>query len=225
MSDDSPNLPEYSRSRVPYEHSELRSDDLPADPFEAFELWFERAIEISEERPDLIREPNAMTLSTADAHGRPSSRVVLLKDHGSDGFTFFTNRNSRKGRELAENPNGALLFFWEPLERQVRIEGRVEPTSDAISDAYFSSRSRGSQLSSAASPQSERVENRDALETLREVLAKHSGDAPLVRPPHWGGLRLRPVRFEFWQGRPDRFHDRIVYEAREGAWPRHRIAP
>jgi pyridoxamine 5'-phosphate oxidase len=165
-----------------------------------------------------------MTLATATRKGRPSARAVLLKGFDARGFVFYTNYRSRKGRELAENPQAMLLFCWEELERQVGIEGRVEQVSGAESDEYFASRPLGSRLSAVVSPQSEEVADREALEVKLEAASKRWRDAP-PRPPHWGGYRLTPERFEFWQGRKDRLHDRLCYRKSAAAWKIERLAP
>ena len=207
--------------RESYERDALDEDDLPADPFALFETWFEAA------RAAGTREPNAMTLATATTSGVPSARTVLLK--GVDrGFCFYTNVDSRKGRELVENPRAALVFWWPELERQVRVEGAVERVGDAAADAYFASRPRGSRLGAWASPQSRPVPNRGALETLlREVEQEHDGD-DVPRPGFWGGFRVVPDAVEFWQGRQSRLHDRHVYrrdEAAASGWRTERLAP
>ncbi|RYF05308.1 MAG: pyridoxamine 5'-phosphate oxidase [Oxalobacteraceae bacterium] len=205
--------------RKDYSRASLTEADVDPDPIRQFSLWFGQAMEAG------VPEANAMSVATVGADGRPSSRILLIKDVDADGFTWFTNYASRKGRELAIHPYAALLFHWVELERQVRIEGRVEKLPDAQSDAYFQSRPLKSQLGALASQQSEPIASRDALEQqLREVEAAH-GEQP-VRPPHWGGYRLVPDRIEFWQGRPSRLHDRIVYTRQEsGAWRRERLQP
>jgi pyridoxamine 5'-phosphate oxidase len=205
--------------RKDYSRASLTEADVDPDPIRQFSLWFGEAMEAG------VPEANAMSVATVGADGRPSSRILLIKDVDADGFTWFTNYASRKGRELAIQPYAALLFHWVELERQVRIEGRVEKLPDAQSDAYFQSRPLKSRLGALASEQSEPIASREALEQqLREVEAHH-GEQP-VRPPHWGGYRLVPDRLEFWQGRPSRLHDRIVYTRQEGgAWRRERLQP
>jgi pyridoxamine 5'-phosphate oxidase len=173
-----------------------------------------------------LAEPGSDTvaLATADADGAPSARMVLLRGADDRGFTFFTNYESRKGRELAENPRAALLFHWPQLGRQVRVEGSVERVSGEESDAYFATRPRGAQLAAWASRQSEPVETREALEArFAELEAEHAGDVP--RPPHWGGYRLRPDTYEFWQHRDNRLHDRIRYRRDGSAWVAERLSP
>ncbi len=195
------------------------SDHVPADPFAFFHDWYKQAFEKG------VCEANAMTLATADASGKPSSRILYLKELNEQGFVFYTNYQSRKGKELAENKQAALLFFWPALERQIRIEGLIEKVPAEISDAYFATRPRGSQLGAWASEQSEALENRPELEHRLEKLAQEfPGEVP--RPPHWGGYMLLPLYFEFWQGRPSRLHDRIIYQQeKSGSWNIHRLNP
>lgn len=217
--------PSVADLRREYMRAGLNVADVRADPFEQFEVWFEQALSAG------VAEPNAMTLATATPDGRPSARIVLLKGFDARGFVFYTNYRSRKGEELAQNPWAALVFWWEPLERQVRIEGRVEPAAPEESDRYFRSRPRGSRLGAWASPQSQPIPSREMLELrLREVEVRYGEGEEVPRPSHWGGYRLRPVRVEFWQGRPSRLHDRICYrrsdEAQDGGdWHIERIAP
>jgi pyridoxamine 5'-phosphate oxidase len=205
--------------RKDYGQASLNEDDVLDDPMLQFTRWFEQAIKAE------VNEPNAMNVATVDANGRPSSRIVLVKQFDERGFTWYTNYDSRKAQELRANPYAALLFFWSELERQVRIEGRVETTSAEESDKYFHSRPLKSRLSAIASQQSAPIENRTALERNYEAVAATAGDAP-ARPVNWGGFRLVPERIEFWQGRRSRFHDRIVYERQEdGSWARQRLQP
>ncbi len=206
--------------REDYAHGALDEADAPAEPFALFTTWFEAA------RAASVPEPNAMTLATVGPDGRPSARVVLLKGFDARGLSFFTNLESRKGRELVGNPHAALVFWWAALERQVRVEGRAERVADAEADAYFAGRPRGSRLGAWASPQSTAVADRRALETgFAEAEAAHAGEE-IPRPPFWGGFRVVPARFEFWQGRPSRLHDRLVYTAdASGGWTRTRLAP
>jgi pyridoxamine 5'-phosphate oxidase len=197
----------------------LDERDCAADPCDQFARWF------AEWQAAGPVEATAMTLSTVDGRGQPSARVVLLKGYDAAGFVFFTNYESRKAQELADGARAALLFYWDKLHRQVRIEGQVGRVSAAESDEYFATRPRGSQLGAWASPQSTALESRAELEArLREIEARFAS-APVPRPPHWGGYRLQPARFEFWQGRESRLHDRIVYARAGGGWARSRLAP
>jgi pyridoxamine 5'-phosphate oxidase len=198
----------------------LSEADLAPDPFAQFQAWFDTALAAG------LPEPNAMTLATATPDGRPSARMVLIKGVDSRGFVFYTNYESRKGRELEANPWAALVFYWPELERQIRIEGRVERVAAEESDAYFASRPLGSRLGAWASPQSQVIPGRDVLEArLRDLEARFaSGDVP--RPPHWGGYRVVPEAVEFWQGRPSRLHDRLRYTRQaDGRWAIERLAP
>ena len=205
--------------RKEYGQASLNEDEVLDDPMAQFTSWFEQALQAQ------VNEPNAMNVATVDANGRPSSRIVLVKQFDERGFTWYTNYDSRKAQELRANPFAALLFFWSELERQVRIEGRVETTSAEESDKYFHSRPLKSRLSAIASQQSAPIDNRAALERNYEAVAATAGDAP-ARPANWGGFRLVPERIEFWQGRRSRFHDRIVYERQEdGSWARQRLQP
>ena len=197
----------------------LDEASVAADPFEQFERWFDATAAAG------LHLPNALVLATADARGIPCARAVLLKDYDRNGFVFYTNYLSRKGRELDANPNACLLFSWEELERQVRIEGRVGKVSDAESDEYFATRPLGSRLGAWASPQSEVVPDRAALEARFADAKRRFGDA-VPRPPHWGGYRIVPQAIEFWQGRENRLHDRICYRRGESSgWTVERLAP
>lgn len=201
-----------------YGKSQLLENSLSASPLKQFSLWFDEAVQAN------AVEPNAMTLATSDAQGRPSARIVLLKDIDDHGLVFFTNYLSRKGLNLAVQPYASLLFFWPELERQVRIEGQVEKISAKESDKYFDSRPLGSRIGAWASPQSQPI-SRDELEKRTREFTESLGDKP-ARPPHWGGYRLRPERVEFWQARPSRLHDRLVYQHDElGQWQITRLAP
>jgi pyridoxamine 5'-phosphate oxidase len=205
--------------RKDYGQARLDESDVAIDPIDQFTRWFEEALKAE------VNEPNAMSLATVGEDGRPTSRIVLVKQFDARGFTWYTNYASQKGKQLESKPFAALLFFWSELERQVRIEGRVERTSAEESDKYFNSRPLKSRLSAIASEQSEPIANRAALEAHYEEVARQYGEAP-PRPQHWGGFRLVPERIEFWQGRRSRFHDRIVYTRQEdGSWTRQRLQP
>lgn len=205
-----------------WEHQDrpLHRRDLAPDPLEQFLRWYREAEEAG------LRYPNAMALATATRDGRPSVRMVLLRGADEQGFVFYTNLESRKGQELAENPRAALLFYWEPLERQVRIDGHVELVSDAEADEYFATRPYGSQISAWASAQSQTIASREELEQRHRTFAERFPEGAVPRPPFWGGFRVRPVVYEFWQGRPDRLHDRFRYERQpDGSWSIERLQP
>jgi pyridoxamine 5'-phosphate oxidase len=207
--------------RRDYATGTLAEDDVGDDPFALFADWFEEAVGAG------LVEPNGMTLATADAAGRPSARVVLLKGFDRSGFRWFTNYESRKADDLAANPHAALLFWFDRLERQIRIEGVVERVPEAVSDDYFAKRPRGSRIGAWASPQSRPVAHRDELDRLEREVAARFGDGEVPRPPHWGGFKLVPHAFEFWQGRSARLHDRFRFtraDAGDG-WTRQRLAP
>jgi pyridoxamine 5'-phosphate oxidase len=204
--------------RKNYTFGQLSETEVPHLPLPLFQLWFDQAVKAE------CPEPNSMTLATADKAGNPSARIVLLKGADENGFTFFTNYESQKGKELADRPQAALLFHWHELERQVRIKGNVERVSPEESDQYFHSRPPASRIGAWASPQSEAIPNREFLEEAEERFKSEFGDTP-PRPEHWGGYRLRPTEIEFWQGRPSRLHDRIHYKLDGSHWKISRLAP
>ena len=206
--------------RTDYVQSSLSETDVLADPIAMFQKWFAEAVKAQ------VMEPNAMDLSTVTPDGKPSSRIVLIKQFDERGFTWYTNYHSDKGQQLDHNPNAALLFFWRELERQVRIEGTVVKTTAAESDEYFNVRPLQSRLSAIASQQSAPIDSRATLESHYEAVAAAVGDAQPPRPAHWGGYRLQPERIEFWQGRRSRFHDRIVFtRGADGQWSMQRLQP
>ncbi|MCC6412461.1 MAG: pyridoxamine 5'-phosphate oxidase [Saprospiraceae bacterium] len=203
-----------------YSLESLSEADVLSDPLEQFKRWFEEALNSQ------LPEPNAMTLATATTGGLPSARTVLLKGLENGGFVFYTNYESRKGRELDENPHAALLFTWLELERQVRIEGRVEKVSAETSNDYFRSRPKGSQIGAWASPQSHTISGREVLEDkIQELTETFKHDDQLPLPPFWGGYVVKPVLLEFWQGRENRLHDRILYSLKGEHWTVERLAP
>lgn len=204
--------------RQEYMRENLDESNIARDPLRQFQLWFDAAVQAQ------IPMVNAMTLATASAAGRPASRIVLLKGVDSRGFVFYTNYESRKGRELAANPAASLLFYWTELERQVRIDGSVEKVSAPESDDYFASRPLGSRHAAIASPQSEVVVDRAVLEARFADAAQRYGRHP-PRPPHWGGYRVLPDAMEFWQGRANRLHDRVLYTRAGDGWKIERLAP
>jgi pyridoxamine 5'-phosphate oxidase len=208
-----------ARLRREYTRAGLRESDADPDPIEQFRRWFEEALGAG------LHEPNAMTLATATPDGRPSARVVLLKGLDERGFVFYTNYGGRKAREIRENPYCALVFYWGELERQVRVEGRAERLSGDESDAYYASRPRGSRLGAWVSEQSRPVEGREALEErLRRVEEEYEG-REVPRPPFWGGYRVEPESLEFWQGRENRLHDRLLYSRSGAGWEITRLQP
>ena len=196
---------ELADLRNDYGRLELRETDIDPDPFRQFDAWMQQAVASG------IAEPNAVALATATPDGKPSLRMVLLRGVDKNGFRFFTNYQSRKAQELASNPYAALLCFWQALERQVRIEGRVVLATPEESDAYFQSRPFGSRLSAVASPQSQVIPDRTCLEERVKILEAQYPDQVVPRPPYWGGYRVIPSSFEFWQGGPNRLHDRLRY--------------
>lgn len=208
-----------ARIRRDYGGRSLLESGAPAEPLALFRRWLAAAL-ASENL-----EPTAMTLATVDSRGRPCARMVLLKDEGPRGFTFYTNLSSAKGRELAGRPEAALVMWWPEFSRQVRIEGRVAPVSAREADAYFARRPRDAQLGAWASPQSRVIASREALTARLAQVEARFRDRPVPRPPHWGGFRLTARSIEFWQGRPSRLHDRLRYTRRAGRWRRERLAP
>jgi pyridoxamine 5'-phosphate oxidase len=207
------------RVRLEYAARSLLESRSPTEPLALFRSWLASALESG------MREPNAMTLATVDARGRPHARMVLLKDAGPRGFTFYTNHASAKGRELALHPDAALVMWWPEPSRQVRIEGRVTRVSAREADTYFALRPRGAQLGAWASPQSRALRSRAELSARMARVTARFADRAVPRPPHWGGYRLVARVMEFWQGRPDRLHDRLRYTRRAGRWRRERLAP
>jgi pyridoxamine 5'-phosphate oxidase len=212
-------MPSLADLRRDYTLAGLSEAEAGTDPFALFQKWFDQASAAN------LLEPNAFTLATATPTGVPSARTVLLKFFDQRGFCFFTNYNSRKGDELAANPNVAMMFLWHELERQVRIEGRAEKTTTQESDDYYRQRPLGSRLGAWSSPQSEVIAGRHVLEEQqKQLLAKYAEVDP-PRPEHWGGYRIVPTVFEFWHGRPSRLHDRIRFQLMEGVWVIDRLAP
>ncbi len=218
MQNQSPANPELAALRTSYERSELSENAAHADPLLQFSQWLQEAIAAQ------VPEPNAMTLATVGSDLRPSTRIVLIKGYDTRGIVWYTNYRSRKGQELAGNPFAALQFHWVELERTVRIEGRVEKLSVEESDAYFHSRPLSSRIGAWASPQSEPVASRAVLDSEMQRLQALYGEHP-PRPPHWGGYRLVPEQWQFWQGRASRMHDRLRYQLLQGQWLRERLAP
>lgn len=205
--------------REEYKKGELNESDVKANPIEQFQQWLQAAIDSD------IPEPNAMTLATCTANGKPSARVVLLKEINKNGFIFFTNYLSQKGRELLENPFAALVFDWHSMERQVRVEGRVEKLSIEDSDEYFNERPREAQIGAWTSPQSKILRNREELDDFQTSFEEKYKNQEIPRPSHWGGFIILPTTIEFWQGRPSRLHDRLVYHKTEEGWTLYRLAP
>jgi len=206
--------------RRDYQGEGLTEDQVDSDPLRQFQAWFAQAVE------EESFEANAMTLATATPAGAPSARVVLLKEVDDDGaFVFFTNYDSRKARELTENPRAALVFWWPTRSRSVRLEGSVERVPAQRSQEYFATRPRGAQIGAWASRQSQPLASREELEEATARLTSEFGEGPVPRPEHWGGFRLVPQRIEFWQGRPSRLHDRLVFTRSEGGWVVGRLSP
>lgn len=205
--------------RRSYFEGGLSDEEAGSDPLALFKAWLQQAIDRG------LTEPHGMVLATVSADGTPSTRTVLLRAVDERGLVFFTNYESRKGRELSRNPNASLLFWWAELERQVRIDGRVERVADDESDRYFAVRPRGHQLAAWASAQSAVVPSREALEQRMSEMEARFADQPVPRPKHWGGFRVQPREFEFWCGRPNRLHDRLRFSLQDGNWVRERLAP
>jgi len=205
--------------RKDYTHGGLSEAEAGDDPFALFRSWFDAAQTAG------LPEPNAMTLATADVAGKPAARIVLLKGFDERGFVFFSNYDSRKGREMETNPFAALVFLWHEFERSIRIEGGIQKTTDEESDAYFSTRPAGSRLGAWASRQSEVIPDRSVLEAEHAALLDRFADGEIPRPPHWGGYRLVPNSIEFWQGRSSRLHDRLRFRSEGSQWIRERLAP
>ncbi len=208
-----------SEIRSDYHQRQLNETDISPNPFMQFDLWFREAMEAK------CNDSNAMTLATSTFEGKPSARVVLLKIYDEKGFAFFTNYNSRKSKQILQNPYGAAVFFWPELERQVRIEGKIVKSTDSESDQYFRTRPEGSKIGAWASPQSQVIPNRRYLEQLQADFKEEFNGRTVKRPPNWGGYRLVPTLFEFWQGRLNRLHDRIQYSLNNNQWIAERLAP
>ncbi|NEQ80001.1 MAG: pyridoxamine 5'-phosphate oxidase [Moorea sp. SIO2I5] len=206
--------------RKEYTLKGLSETDVHPNPFEQFKIWFDQAVAAE------LPEPNAMTIATATPDGKPSARMVLLKGYDQRGFVFYTNYESNKGQQLIENPWAAITFWWAELERQLRIEGRVEKLTAAESDDYFNSRPKDSQLGAWVSDQSQVIPSREVLEQQLQQLKQDYENKEVPRPPHWGGFRVIPSEIEFWQGRPSRLHDRLLYNRGEdGDWVLKRLSP
>ena len=205
--------------RTEYKYAELSEISITKNPFVQFEHWMNEALKAR------VNEPTAMSVATFGIDGFPDSRIVLLKDFNENGFTFFTNYNSNKGNSIAKNPAVGLHFFWPELERQIRISGFAEKTSDEISDRYFYSRPILSQIAAIVSSQSSKIPSREFLDSQFELFKEKSNTDNIKRPENWGGFLVKPVRFEFWQGRESRLHDRILFEKNEENWLISRLAP
>jgi pyridoxamine 5'-phosphate oxidase len=205
--------------RQDYSAAELTEKEADKNPIKQFEKWFTAALTAQ------LYEPNVMTLATADKTGKPNARIVLLKGFDEQGFSFYTNYLSTKGKELKRNPQACLVFFWAELQRQVRIEGKVEKLDKETSEAYFHSRPQGSQIGAIASPQSQVINDRKDLEHKVDELTTTYQDKTIPKPAHWGGYLVKPTSIEFWQGRSNRLHDRIKYDLVNGKWQMNRLAP
>lgn len=212
-------ITDIAKLRKEYSLKSLNESAVNSDPFKQFEFWLNESIEAH------VPEPNAMTLATSTFEGKPSARMVLLKQVDDQGFAFFTNYESRKAKNLLQNPYAALVFYWTELERQVRIEGRVSKTLPQVSNRYFRARPEGSKIGAWASPQSSVIPGRKYLERLKSDFEEEFKSKTIVRPENWGGYILKPTLFEFWQGRPDRLHDRIQYSYINEKWIIERLAP
>lgn len=210
---------DVARLRENYTLTGLDEADTAGDPITQFDEWFRQAVHAG------LREPNAMTLATVSPDGLPSARIVLLKSFDERGFVFFTNHNSQKGRELDGHPPAALVFYWAELERQVRVQGMASRVSAEESDLYFASRPRGSRLGAWASPQSTVIASRQVVEEALEAREREFPGEEIPRPPFWGGYRVQPECIEFWQGRPNRLHDRLRFRRVDSAWTRERLSP
>lgn len=213
------NKESISQIRKEYHLKQLNETEVDPDPTRQFAEWMAEAIEAK------CHEPNATTLATSTFDGKPSARIILLKDFGPDGFTFFGNYESKKGKQILQNPHGALVFFWPELERQIRIEGIIKKTSDEVSNQYFKTRPDKSKIGAWASPQSQVIPNRRYLENLKSDFQEEFSGKTITRPPNWGGYALISNLFEFWQGRPNRLHDRIQYTLQNKEWLIERLAP
>lgn len=210
---------ELDNIRREYKKGNLSESEVKPKPIDQFAQWMDDALQFV---PD---DPTAMILSTVSISGMPSSRIVLLKDFKEEGFTFFTNYGSRKGKEIFSNPNASILFYWKELERQIRIEGRVQKTDSEVSTNYFDSRPIESKVAANVSEQSTEISSREGLDESFKRLTEYYNQQPIVRPENWGGYILSPIYFEFWQGRENRMHDRIVYELEKDDWKIKRLAP